>query len=211
MMNLLIVGCGRVGAMLASIMSENGHDVSIVDKDKAAFSLLDDNFNGLTFEGVPIDSDTLLNAGIESCDAVCALTQEDDVNIMVAQLAQNMFHVPTVITHVLDPEKEDVFEEFGLNTLCPTRLCIDTLVSMLTHRDDNEEEQKLNFSNHTVKFYTMPIPEEYYNMPCSYIELEKDEILYGIISGETGKLTLARDFSTIMHEGDKLIFSKLVD
>ena len=211
MMNLMIVGCGRVGAMLASEMSQRGCDVVIVDSDPSAFELLDDRFDGLTFVGVPIDSETLLNAGIESCDALCAVTHDDNTNIMVSQLAKSLFNTPLVITRILDPEKEDVFEEFGVNSFCPTKLAMDSLITTLTKETTKEENQLVHFDKHIAKFQTMPVPEEYFNMPCTYIEFENGEMLYAIIDGQSGIMTLVNDYSKIMHEGDTLIFSKIID
>lgn len=211
MMNLLIVGCGRIGAMLASEMSQRGFDVSIVDSDPTAFEHLDADFNGLTFVGVPIDNETLVNAGIESCDALCAVTSDDNTNLMVSQLAKVQFNTPLVITRVLDPEKEDIFEEFGINSFCPTKLAIDSLITTLTKETTEEESQLVHFDNHIAKFQTMPVPKEFINMPCTYIEFENGEILYAIIDGKSGVMSLINDYSTIMHEGDTLVFSKIID
>lgn len=211
MMNLLIVGCGRIGAMLASEMSQRGCDVSIIDSDPTAFEQLDSSFEGLTFVGVPIDSETLVNAGIESCDALCTVTPDDNTNLMVSQLAKTQFNIPLVITRVLDPEKEDIFEQFGINSFCPTKLAIDSLVTTLTKETNKEENQLVHFENHIARFQTMPVPKEFINMPCTYIEFENGEILYAIIDGQTGAMSLINDYSTIMHEGDTLVFSKIID
>lgn len=66
-MNIIIIGCGKVGAMLAGSLCRDGHDVVVVDRNESAFSLLDNDFDGFTVVGVPIDNDTLKKAGIEGC------------------------------------------------------------------------------------------------------------------------------------------------
>ena len=206
-MNILIVGCSREGASLASIMCERGHDVSVLDGKRDSFELLDDGFTGLTFKGVPIDNDDLQSAGIESCDVVCAVTDDDNVNIMVAQIAKMVYKVSTVLTKILDPEKEAAFEVVGLNSVCPTNLTLDAFISAL---DGYQEEQQLGFGGHTVKFYPMPIPKEFIGMKAIDIQFEKDEVLYAIIR-EGGEFSLISNYNISLKEGDTLIFSRLVD
>ena len=206
-MNILIVGCSREGASLASVMCERGHDVSVLDGKRDSFELLDDDFTGLTFKGVPIDNDDLQAAGIESCDVVCAVTDDDNVNIMVAQIAKEVYKVPKVLTKIMDPEKEEAYEVTGLNSVCPTNLTLDAFISAL---DGYQEEQQLGFVGHTVKFYPMPIPKEFVGMKAMDIQFEKDEVLYAIVS-EGGEFDLINNYNITLEEGDTLIFSRLVD
>ena len=201
-MNILIVGCSREGASLASIMCERGHDVSVMDDRKDRFELLEEGFTGLTFKGVPIDNDDLQSAGIESCDVVCALTDDDNVNIMVAQIAKEVYKVSKVLTKIMDPEKEEVYEVTGLNSVCPTNLTLDAFISAL---DGYREEQQLSFAEHTVKFYPIPIPRELIGMKALDIRFEKSEVLYAIIRAG-GQFDLIDNYNTSLREGDTLIF-----
>lgn len=206
-MNILIVGCSREGASLATVMCERGHDVSVLDRKRDSFELLDDGFTGLTFVGMPIDNDDLQSAGIESCDVVCAVTDNDNMNIMVAQIAKDVYKVPKVLTKIMDPEKEEVFEVTGLNSVCPTRLTLDSFISAL---DGYAEEQQLAFGGHKVKFYPIPIPKEYIGMKGIDIQFEKNEVLYAIIR-EGGEFDLISNYNISLKEGDTLIFSRIVD
>lgn len=88
-MNILIVGCGRVGRRLVHVLERLGHDVSVLDEDAANLALLNElepPFSGMAVAGVPIDGDVLRSAGIEACDAVAAVTKDDNINLMVAQI-----------------------------------------------------------------------------------------------------------------------------
>ena len=80
-MNILIVGCGKTGSRLANILSHQGHAVSVLDRRASSFNKLDDNFNGFTIAGVPMDLDVLRQAGIESCDVVATVTDDDNIRI----------------------------------------------------------------------------------------------------------------------------------
>lgn len=134
-MNLLIVGCGKVGASLAMIMSNLGHTVSIVDRSSESFDLLSKTFTGFTLSGNAIDQDVLRRAGIEGCDAVAAVTTSDNVNVMVSQVAKEIFGVKKVLTRIYNPAREPVFAAMGLHIICPTSLTVDSATEALTGRD----------------------------------------------------------------------------
>ena len=205
-MNILIIGCERVGASLAMTMCDRGHDVSIMDRRADAFERLDEGFTGLTFKGVPIDNDDLEAAGIESCDVVCATTDNDNINIMVAQIAREVYKVPKVLACIQDMDKENVYQ-LDMNSICPTRLTLDAVVSAVEAYD---EQQWIQFQNHKVKFYSLPIPKEYIGLSALEIDFEEDEILYAIIN-KGGNFTLVNNSNVLMKEGDTLIFSKVID
>lgn len=206
-MNILIVGCTRVGAELANVLCENGHDVSVMDKNSDSFELLSESFTGITVKGIAIDNGDLQAAGIESCDVVCVVTDDDNVNIMVAQIAKEVYKVPKVLTSIEDIEKENLYQGYGLHSICPTRLDLDALLSSL---EDYDGQSWLHFVNHKVKFYSMAIPKELIGAKCIEIEYEENEILYAIIRSG-GDFVLVNNYNILLKEGDTLIFSKLVD
>jgi len=119
-MKLVIVGCGRVGAMAALALSNAGHQVTVIDSNRHAFDRLGSDFAGEMVLGNGIDEDVLRQAGIESADGFASLTNGDNRNIMAAQIALEIFKVPRVITRIYDPMREDVYRELGLHTICPT-------------------------------------------------------------------------------------------
>ncbi|MER3485276.1 MAG: TrkA family potassium uptake protein, partial [Chloroflexota bacterium] len=105
-MKVVIMGCGRVGARIASILDHNGHDVSVIDTDSRAFRRLAPDFGGQTIIGTGIDEDVLRSAGIEEATAFIAVTNGDNRNIMAAQVARHVFKVPEVICRIYDPVRE---------------------------------------------------------------------------------------------------------
>jgi trk system potassium uptake protein len=119
-MKIVIVGCGRVGAMVALALSKAGHHITVIDSNRRAFDRLGSDFPGDMVLGNGIDEDVLRQAGIESADGFASLTNGDNRNIMAAQIALEIFKVPRVITRIYDPIREEVYRELGLNTLCPT-------------------------------------------------------------------------------------------
>ncbi len=204
-MNILIIGCGRVGSELASQLDIRGHDVSVIDKTSECFERLPASFGGFTTAGVPIDKDVLKSAGIETCDALCAVTDDDNMNIMAAQLASEVFKVPKVFARIVDKDKDEVFEEFGICTVCPTSLTVNAACAAL--EEDTRDVREVNFEMGTVQFTTMAMPDEFVGRLPEDIELEEDEILFGIIRSN-GLFLLYKDQSITLGKDDKLIFAK---
>ena len=76
-MNVLVIGCGRLGASLACRLDEQGHDVVVIDEDETLFLRLGENFSGITFAGSPMNASVLRNAGAASCDAIAVVTGDE--------------------------------------------------------------------------------------------------------------------------------------
>ena len=119
-MKVVVMGCGRVGARIATILDHNGHDVSVIDTDSRAFRRLAGDFKGDTILGTGIDEDVLRAAGIEQAAAFVAVTNGDNRNIMAAQIARHVFNVPDVVCRIYDPVREDTYRRLGFTTVCPT-------------------------------------------------------------------------------------------
>jgi trk system potassium uptake protein TrkA len=119
-MRILIVGCGRVGGLLAGRLVENGNDVSIVDANSRSFRRLPEKFPGRVVLGTGIDEDVLRTAGIEQANVFVAVTQDDNTNIMSAQIARNVFGIDRVILRIYDQARAAVYRQLGLTVICPT-------------------------------------------------------------------------------------------
>lgn len=118
----IIVGCGRLGASLANTLSDKEEDVLVIDLSKDSFRKLSPSFGGLTISGDAADLDILLKCEINRADAVVVVTDNDNVNIMIAQLAKEMYRVPRVITRLYNPDYSCVYTEFNIDTIFPAIL-----------------------------------------------------------------------------------------
>ena len=124
-MKVIIMGCGRVGAELALMLEQDGHEVTVLDSDPAAFGplgYLSQQFHGARMVGNGIDQDALRNAGIEQADAFVSATRGDNRNVMACQIAKHVFGVPRVVSRVFDPIREEMYRSLGLRTINPTRI-----------------------------------------------------------------------------------------
>ena len=114
------MGCGRVGAQLASLLEKEGHQVTALDKDDNSFRRLPPDFKGTALLGNGLDEEVLKKAGIEETDAFIAVTQGDNRNVMAAQIAKEIFGVPKVICRIYDPLRSDLYTMLGLEAISPT-------------------------------------------------------------------------------------------
>ncbi|MBN1160464.1 MAG: TrkA family potassium uptake protein [Dehalococcoidales bacterium] len=121
-MKVLIMGCGRVGARLASLLDEDGHQVTVLDNDTYSFRRLPPSFSGTALYGNGTDEEALKKAGIEDVDIFVALTQGDNRNVMSCQIAKHVFKVPRVVCRIYDPLREEMYNALGLETLSPTKI-----------------------------------------------------------------------------------------
>ena len=118
----IIVGCGSLGANLANTLSDCGSNVTIIDKISDAFNKLSPSYGGIVITGDATDLLILENADIKKASAIVCVTNNDNTNIMVALLAKEMYGVKQVITRLYNTERECVYHENGIVTICPAVL-----------------------------------------------------------------------------------------
>jgi len=130
-MNVIIMGCGRVGARLASLMDKEGHQVTVIDLDPNSFRRLESSYKGNALVGNGADAVMLRRANIQTADVFLALTQGDNRNIMASQIAKEIFKVKKVICRIYDPLRQEMYAEMGLESLSPTIVFSDMLKNMI--------------------------------------------------------------------------------
>ncbi len=210
-LNILIVGCGKVGSGLANYLSRMGHDVAVVDNNADSFDMLDDDYVGMTVQGVPIDMDVLRRAGIEACNVMAAVTHDDNVNIMVSQVAKEIFNVDKVLTRIYNPKHKNVFSQFGLTTVCPTSLTVDVIQSIIN--EEEEELKQVTFENSVLSMVTVACPRQYWGRPIQEVETDGDGTLIGLLH-QDGVITLLGHTpppKLCPREGDKLLLARQVE
>lgn len=120
-MHVVIVGCGRVGSSLARELCESGNTVAVVDRKADAFLRLGDEFSGQTVVGIGFDPDVLVAAGIDRADALVAVTNGDNSNIMIARVGRERFKVQRVVTRIYDPKRAEIYERLGIATVATVK------------------------------------------------------------------------------------------
>jgi trk system potassium uptake protein len=124
-MDIVIIGCGRVGSGLANTMSSEGHNVVILDKSSRSFRRLNDDFKGRTIIGSGFDRDALEDAGARNADALAAVTSGDNSNILCARIARENFRIPNVVARIYDPRRAEIYQRLGIPTVATVTWTID--------------------------------------------------------------------------------------
>lgn len=200
-MYIVIVGCGRLGSTLATRLSREGNDVAIVDRNPDNFGRLSDEFNGTTVPGVGFDSDVLRSAGIEHADGFAAVTEGDNMNIMAAQVAKNIFKVPMVIARVFDPVKGETYRALGLDTVCPTTSAANIIYRKFLIRNED--------THFVLPGDTIELVEVRYSsriMARTVAEAEALDDFKVISITRDGNTTLAKP-GDVLAEGDRLMLA----
>ena len=126
-MRTIIVGCGRVGAGLASQLADDGHDVVILDIRTDSFRRLAPAFSGQALRGDGTDESVLKRAGAADASWFFALTAGDNRNILAAQLASQTFGIANVLCKINDPVRANAYATLGVNTINRTDMLLDTI------------------------------------------------------------------------------------
>ncbi|MRS11848.1 MAG: TrkA family potassium uptake protein [Actinobacteria bacterium] len=130
-MNIVVVGCGRVGSQLATMLSVEGHNVVVIDRDENAFRRLGGTFNGVTICGLGFDEEVLEEAGIREADAFAATTDLDNTNLMAAEVARKIFGVRHVVARLYNPVRERTYQQLDLDYVCGTTLVAESLMEKI--------------------------------------------------------------------------------
>jgi trk system potassium uptake protein TrkA len=131
-MFVLIVGAGRLGSNIAKSALASGHQVSVLDLDPLSHERLDagqskswEDSGGQFTVGTALETEALIQAGIERADVFIASTAGDNTNLVIAQIAQRRFGVEKAIVRVMDPARAEWYGQQGLQTICPTKIAIE--------------------------------------------------------------------------------------
>ena len=128
---IMVVGCGRLGAILASRLSSQGNSVVVIDPQENSFKNLSRDFSGFQISGDASEIEILRSAKADRADCLLAVTDKDNINLMVAQIAKNIFEIGIVIARVFDPAREKIYRDFGIATISPTQLSADAFMANL--------------------------------------------------------------------------------
>ena len=151
---MVIMGCGRVGSMVAIELDGRGHDVVVIDRDPDAFRRLGPDFGGTTVTGVGFDWDTLREAGVETTDAFVAVSSGDNSNIVSARVAREDFNVGTVVARIYDPRRAEIYQRLGIPTVATVRWTADRILRRLLpggiHEDYRDPSGNVQMAEVTV-------------------------------------------------------------
>lgn len=196
-MNIVVIGCGRMGATLAYSLFQQGHKVSVVDLSSAAFANLPPDFRGRTIEGEVLNQGTLHRAGIEQADALAAVTSSDALNVVICHIARSVFNVDKVVARNYDPRWWPLHEAFGMQTVSSAAWGADRIREIFT---GPAMRSVLTAGHGEIEIYECAIPQLWADKPIG--ELLPTGVLPVALT-RAGKAVLPTP-ETIVKIGDML-------
>lgn len=197
-MKVIIIGIGRMGAGLSLKLLKKGHKVTVIDCNPEVLEALGDSFGGERIVGVGFDQEVLLRAQIDKVDAVVACTKSDEVNAVIARVAQNIYHVPRVIARLYDPRKADIYHRFGIQTISTTTWGINRASELLTY---NQLDQVCDLGNGDVNLICIELPHLFVGRNINELT-HVGEIM--IVSVSRNNKTVIPTMGMILEAGDIL-------
>lgn len=197
-MRVVIAGCGRVGALLATKFSSEGHDIAIIDRDQTAFSRLGKGFKGQTVRGVVFDKDVLHETGIERADAFISVTSGDNSNVVSATIARDIYRVPSVVARIFDPRRADIYRRLGIVTVSSVSWATNEIMSLVLHQ---HLVRDLTLGDGDVQLVRTSIDPRLSGRTVRDLTVPSEISVVAIVRG--GKSFIPTD-GTAFHEGDVL-------
>jgi len=197
-MYIIILGCGRVGSELAQILSREGHNVVIIDKNADAFKRLGATFNGITLRGNGFDPELLQEAGIKKADAFCAVTNGDNTNIMASQVAKKMFKVPKVITRIYDPKRANIYKALGLDIISGTVL----FASMIRDKIIESRLSSYLIETGALGVIELDIDDKFKGKRVEELNMPGEFLVTSLVKKNITTIPLPQ---TVLERGDKVV------
>ncbi|WKY48133.1 TrkA family potassium uptake protein [Eubacteriaceae bacterium ES3] len=195
-MRIIIVGCGRIGSGLAKRLGQDDVGLAVIDQDPRTFSHLEKDFKGTQITGVGFDRDVLLKAGIEQCDALAAVTSNDEANVLIARIARLFFNVPRVVCALHDPRKSDIYNRLGLLVFDPMSWGVNRVADLISFSHFN-----VSMSIGNVDILEIEIPTLLVGRKVADLSIPGE---ISVISINRGNQTLIPLLNTTFENRDRL-------
>jgi len=200
-MRVIIVGCGRVGSLLAARLAAEGHDVHVVDRRPKAARQLPDTPRIHFYEGNGYSRAVLEAAGIEHADAFVAVTSGDNSNIVSARTAKETYRVPNVLARIYDPRRADIYRELGIPTIASVRWTVHQIHQMLLHRHLSPE---ISFGNGETLLHRSELPAYLTGRRLAEFDVDGE---IRVVEVTRGGHSLVPAHSTTVRPGDLVTFA----
>ncbi len=197
-MQIIIIGCGRMGCGLARTLLMRGHNVTVIDQDPVALERLGPNPRARTIRGVGFDREVLLQAGIERADGLAAVTETDETNAVIARLAHNIFRVPRVVARLYDPRKAEIYRRLGVQTIAPIAWGVERLAEILTYSGLGEAR---TLGTGGVDLVEIEVPPSVVGHPVRDLTVPGE---VHVIAISRGSQTFIPTLGTVFVDGDQI-------
>lgn len=181
-MHIVIAGAGRVGGQLATDFAAEGHDLVVIDNDTESLDRLGKAFNGLAIEGEAYDVDVLEQAQTDRAEVFCAMTDDDNTNLMAAEVAKAVFEVPRVLARLQDPAREGSYRALGIPYISTTNLIASVALETIL---SSEFAIHVTFSGGDVEIVEFTLGAAAEGLTVATLEIERSLRVAAVTRGGT--------------------------
>jgi trk system potassium uptake protein len=195
-MKVIVMGFGRIGSQVSKLLADQNHDVTIIDHESIAGTRIDPAFKGRVIKGVGFDRKVLIQAGIEQAEAFVASSTSDNVNIVAARIARNIFHVPRVVARLYDPLRAEIYHRLGLTTISATNWAAEKIYQELTHTDLDVRD---TFGRGEVSLVHLETPPQLFGRTVKQLSVPGEVMVISIVRNDQAFIPIV---GTEFQEGD---------
>lgn len=185
-MHIVVVGCGRVGSGLATQLSDEGHSVVVIDKNRDAFRRLV-HFNGRTIHGSGFDRDVLAKAEAGQADALAAVTRGDNTNILCARIGRDNYGIKNIVARIYDPQRAGIYMKLGIPTVATSLWTTQQVKKWIIPADETVEWTD---GTATLQLVERVVPDHLAGKELSHFSLGTQVRLIGLIRGGKGRVDI---------------------
>ena len=207
-MYIVIMGGGKVGEYLATVMLDQGHEVAVIEQARETADRLSIELQGqyLIIQGDGTDSDFQEDAGIRHADVFVAVTGRDDDNLLACEIATRVFNVPRCIARVNSPKNLRIFKEVGIECVSSTTL-IANLIEEETLLGSVSVASSLTHGNVTLTEIVVPRMRHHSNeagILVSSVPMPENSLIAAVSPKDDDNVEVASE-ETVLYPGDKAI------
>ena len=201
-MQIIVLGCGRVGSNLATRLMQLNHEVIVVEQDPLLLNNIAD-LDCVKIRGLVIDKAVLEKAGIETADAVCCVTSNENINIMAAEICQKIYHLDRVLVRTFLTGNTDSFKSMGLQTISGTEIIVNHFLHVLRA---SSTSASIDLYHKQIRFFETAAEPVMIGRSCQYVANMIHQHVFACL--RQGKLILSQN-DLIIEAGDILVIAEM--
>lgn len=204
-MNIVIVGDGKVGYTLAEYLASEQHDVTIVDRNAVALNKASDTLDVMCVKGNGANVRTLLEAGVDTCDILIAVTASDETNMLCCLMSKQL-GANYAISRIRDPEYTESLsllqKEMGIDMVVNPERAIASEISRLFRYPFAASIE--TFAHGRVEMVGFRVEEKdgLAGAPLKDLHGRFPKVLYCVVERDGESIIPGGDF--VLRAGDKL-------
>ena len=201
-MRIVIVGGGKLGYHLATIMLDRKHDVRLIEKNKLRCMRLANELDVEVICGDGTEIETLEDAGTQNADCFIAVTGQDQDNLVASQLAKRQFEAIKVIARANDPRNMDALRILGADIVVSSTEIITNLIEQEVDIAEMHLLATLNKGRAGICTMTLPPDTALEGVTLKDVDLPESSLVISIVRGDA---MMIPNGNTVIHANDEIV------